>query len=518
MKQPTYITSILFVAIFLIACGKNPKKEIKKEVALNYDYSIQIKAADNTTSAPALQSFAHGQYNGEWLLFAGRTNAEEDNGGLHKQQSNYSVRSFPPSSFNTNVYCYNPATDALWQLSFIDLKNELSESAKNESNVELKGIKKDILKWFDLYAETFRSSNPQVTQDGEFLYVVGGYGTPIDSTLDSVAYQTFDVIARIHIPTMFKVVKKDWDNISNEEWLKWLNFGRNSTLTATGGELFKIGSKFYLAGGHDFKYYFNQRYLNCVYEFELDTKPLLGLTATITDTISDIDMATLFQDPKKADSTSKFRRRDGPIVSSLYADTNDSLTPGFSFYAGVFTYHFGAWQDAIHITPKAAEPYWIADTTQYNQKSFNVYACADFGIYDPSSKTIISYLPGGIGNGANDGNLSGFTNTLGIATFNHDTKEMTFNTSTSCFPSSYFGAEAIFFSSENAVNYTTSSGVESELIDASQTFKTNDEEVLLGYIYGGIESFVVSPGGYGSDKSGASNKVWEVYAKRTVAP
>ncbi|MCO6357260.1 hypothetical protein [Roseivirga pacifica] len=69
------------------------------------------------------------------------------------------------------------------------------------------------------YETVFRNSNPLVTQEGEYAYLVGGYGTPIDSTQDSSAYQTFGQVTKIYEPSVIRLITEakptsiDWDNI-----------------------------------------------------------------------------------------------------------------------------------------------------------------------------------------------------------------------------------------------------------------------------------------------------------------
>ena len=107
------------------------------------------------------------------------------------------------------------------------------------------------------------------------------------------------------------------------------------------------------------------------------------------------------------------------------------MVEGLAFYGGVFqpdsvvtlnikakdgkdstVSYLRAWNTAIYITPNSATKYTI--DTDYNQKNFNVYACADFELYDEASGTVSTFLMGGIGDGTYQGpqTLSPFTNSL----------------------------------------------------------------------------------------------------------
>ena len=101
MKKNVF-TLIILTTLFSLVFSCKPGTIIIPE------YTITIDATKNV-NAPALQSFAHGIHGDEWLLFAGRTNQNNDNGGLHDMtaKSDYAEESFPPTSFNevlTTVY------------------------------------------------------------------------------------------------------------------------------------------------------------------------------------------------------------------------------------------------------------------------------------------------------------------------------------------------------------------------------------------------------------------------------
>ena len=503
------------ISLLFFACGGNDDASTDtnaKDDKPIYDYSISIEAIQPKSEPPALQSFAIGNHDGDWLMFAGRTNADNKDGGLHNINGDYAGGSFPPVSFNPFIYVYNPETGDQSLINYWNLLNTIRFIADTTGNTELKSTLTLVSNKLYEYGHVFRCSNPEVTQDGEYLYLVGGYGpAKLDSSDVQVAFKTFDHIARIHIPTLMQIANRNWD-LSIARWTDLFRFGRNSTLTCTGGEVFKIGDDFYLAGGHNF-HNPDQVYLNCVYKFNVTQNASdLSLTATVTDTISDVPLDSLRNNPKWVDSTSTFRRRDGPIVPSLYLGADGRLKAGITFYAGVFTYAFGAWNDAIHITPEGEQPYRTDKT--YNQNNCNVYSCPDFGIYDTAGGILHTFLPGGIGNGkTNPNSLSGFTNTLGHATYNVNDNASSFDTSPGAFPSTYFyGAEAEYIPSIN-VSFYRINGHSTGLIDAAATF-TDDGHVTLGYIYGGIEAFSDSPGTYGPKNSGASNKVWKVTGKR----
>ena len=224
-----------------------------------------------------------------------------------------------------------------------------------------------------------------------------------------------------------------------------------------------------------------------------------------------------------SDDTSIFRRRDGPITPSLYFNTlNNKLEESIAIYAGVFKpgEDLEAWNDAIYVHPN-----WAGNNNrlytydqEYNQNNFNVYSCPSVVAYDASSKTLNTFLLGGLGDGntKKEKRLSGFTNTGTHIKLKVDGNPLKstrttfsknlFGTNTTSNTAPFYGAEAIFFPTNGFINITESK----EIIDLKATFTGNVKSTNVGYVFGGIESFHSHPGTYGKTKSRASNKVWKV--------
>lgn len=505
-------------------------------------------------NAPALQSFAHGVNGADWLLFAGRTNRINDDGGLHKinGNSNYSTTSFIPLSFNEDIFVYNVEKDEVSALSFNEMVSEISSYTPAKGSADSAAILKflpQIVNALKTNATVFRATNPLVMQEGEYMYVVGGYGTLLDQTDDGNAYITFDQVAKINVPSMINVIKGDLKSLSLADWQNLVAFGRSGKtdpiiiqgqLISTGGELFKIGDSFYLAGGHNFTSN-SQQYVDAVYPFTMSVSTTNPLALDIFVSTPITDVPTTIGTPA-ADSTSQFRRRDGPIVPSLFYDASKNLTEGLTFYGGVFqlsskgkapsenpdsTYH-RAWNSAIYVhpafsspNPVLGSPYYTLDSL-YDQGNLNVYSCADIEFYDEATKTVHTLLIGGIGDGqvqAQTTMLSGFTNSLMHVRYNLESgkstpKVMDKNIFGS---SSFYGAESEFiFNSQSAIKFMTVNGDPTEVIDADLTFQEG-KGLDLGFIYGGIEASNATPGTYGPGKSAASKKVWKVtITKNTV--
>jgi len=507
----------LFLGVSLFFSCK-PTDKPKSE---GFPYKLEITETA-LKNAPHLQSFAHAVDGTNWLLFAGRTNTkdtkkgEKDDGGLHNMNANYSSTSFPPPSFNKNIFVYDVAIDATQSISVEDL---------------LGIVEKEFSMYLGILAENisvFQNTNSQVKQSGEFMYLVGGYGPKdiLDPTSD---YVTYNQVAKIHVPSLINLVKGDYAAVDKD---KLFAFGKHENLIATGGELQATGTgdnfALYLVGGHCFgtNCYNGQKYQDAAYEFTVaPTKgkdSLIALTVSLGEVLSDVS------DPKSpaADNDSQMRRRDGPILPQLFKNApGTDAQQGFAFFAGVFKPGddpLEAWNDALYFHPgfvNTENKLYTIDSA-YDQKNYNVYSCPNFVIYDEKSETVHSFLMGGIGDGKTDpaGNLSGFTNTaMHIETSVVNMKstntlispENLFNKNKDNAPN-FYGAEAIFFNSDEVFTYKLDK-TETELLDIS---KFGDSDVFVGYIFGGIEAFESNPASYGPRKSRASNKVWKVTLKK----
>ena len=476
-------------------------------------YQLHVEELTNK-NAPALQSFAHGTSGSEWLLFAGRTNEKDDDGGLHdmSEKSNYANTSFPPTSYNENIYVYDPIIDA------VPTSINISEMLEIVSR-KFKSYNSDTI---NKYKTVFKNTNPLVRQVDEYLYVIGGYGA-IDFTKPKNGYITYDHVAKIHVPSMIQLVKGNYAGVKES---KLFAFAQNKNLVSTGGELHNINGTFYLITGHNFgKTAANgQKYVDAVYPFSIKPKVVGRDTIKHTFSFSNSTPISDVSDPNGAssDNTSIFRRRDGPITPSLYYNTLEkSIEESIAIYAGVFKpgEDLEAWNDAIYVHPN-----WAGENNKlytydknYNQKNYNVYASPFVVAYDSSEKIVHTFLLGGIGDGntSKEVRLSGFTNTGTHIKLNVDSSPLQSTRtvfSNNLFGNSevnsppFYGAEAIFFASKGF----KSTKVSKEIIDISSTFNGEVKSIEVGYIFGGIEAIKSHPGTYGKTNSRASNKVWKV--------
>ncbi|MFD2567161.1 hypothetical protein [Pseudotenacibaculum haliotis] len=521
MKNYILKLGVLFLGISLVySC--EPGIAINDNSTSDFGYTLYVDSLANK-NAPSLQSFVHAVNGEEWLLFAGRTNQSEDNGGLHDMTGNYTDTSFPPPSYNDSIFVYNVSTDTRTAISLDDMKATLKSKYPNN------------YKAIQGFESVFRNSNPLVRQDGDYLYVVGGYGPQNFQKTAAKGYNfiSYDHVGKIHVPSLVNLVKGDYANVDAS---KLFSFGRNKQLAVTGAELLKVGINFYAVTGHCFGNNCSgfQKYQDAAYPFTISKDTLHQLTISLGNPITDVidPTATI------ADDLSNFRRRDQPIVPAIYkSPANQKIQEGIAIYAGVFKAgndnNLQAWNDAIYIHPSWAnnEGRLFTQDKAYNQNNYNVYACPSFVLYDSASDISHTYLLGGIGDGkfSENGFLSGFTNTAVRIETNigqypisssHELiqPDNLFNKSSQN-KAPFYGAEAILFANSSLpltkAWYTDANGKwqqeETEIIDLANA---GDGDIVIGHVYGGIEAFHANPATFGPRKSRASNVIFKVILKK----
>ncbi len=555
MKK-NFVYSILIITLSIVSVfGKqiprNSESNNKTPNDSQQKFTIKIEQLTNKVNAPALQSFVHAKFHDKesgdnWLLFAGRTNRTNTNnridsslGGLHQAvkykkgqtsdvadtntNNDYAYFSFPFESFNKNLYVYNVDSDRVWEVNVQGL---------------LKYIEKRLPK-FNLRSPSFINTNALARQYGQELYVAGGYGP---KTLnkpkigDTITYDTKSSFLKINVPCMIKCIKNK--NFSCLVLNKNVQYGSDSLITSTGGELIKINDTFYIVGG---QHYWEKDslttsrsdsvlgfrrfiYLTSVVPFTIHNKTLpfllridVNKDSIITD-VSPLDRLNT----KYADTSSAFRRRDVVVAPTFIKNT---YTNAFVFHGGVFKPDtskdpgigpFKAWDDALFIHPtfknKMGKKYTFSkDTLLYG--SHNVYSCANFVGYDNDSNNVHTFLMGGIGDGKPNYWVSGFTHsvTQTIQPLDAPQKIKAF------FDEEGFLIEDLpkYYGTESAFIYKTDPRLKfmknnEEILDFNATLPNARDSIEIGYIYGGIEADIPNPGGYMGGQTRATNKIFKV--------
>jgi hypothetical protein len=118
-----------------------------------------------------VQSYAFGQHNGKWLIVGGRLD------GLHKSMGMGMMGTpFPSSSNNNQLIVVDPITSQKWTASITSLPIDIKEQIS--------------------------STNTEFFQDGNYLYVIGGYGYKSAAA----EHKTFDKLTAIDVPNVISAV------------------------------------------------------------------------------------------------------------------------------------------------------------------------------------------------------------------------------------------------------------------------------------------------------------------------
>jgi hypothetical protein len=172
----------------------------------NFNYEVLLEPL-NVPGVQGLHSFVFAQHAGKWLIVGGRRD------GIHARQP---FNAFPANQNNNLFYVIDPVNGQVWSKSSAELSLPI--------------------------AEQLQSTNMNFHQDGDTLYIIGGYA--FSATADD--HITFDKLTTIQVSAMIDAVM---NNMSLVAHVKQTN---NLIFANTGGQLGKIGDTFYLVGGQRF--------------------------------------------------------------------------------------------------------------------------------------------------------------------------------------------------------------------------------------------------------------------------
>lgn len=399
---------------------------------------------------PGLHSFTHGMDSEDnWIIIGGRTD------GLHQRQP---FASFDPAFNNLSIYK-------------IDIQNKILKEAT------INGLDPDLV-------DQLQSSNMEYFQVGTRLYLIGGYGF---STI-SQAFVTYPSMIVVDLETLSAAIE-DGNPIAPA-------FTRieDSRMAVTGGQLQYINGKFLLIGGHKFDGAYNphgpthgpgfsQEYTNEIRTFEVD---LQSPTPQITSYDAVFDETNL-------------HRRDYNLAPQIFE--NDEL--GLTAFSGVFQHNVDL--PFLNIVDIKQSGYTV--NNDFNQL-LNQYHTAHMTIYSSQNQRNTNVFFGGIGQYYfNDQNqMINDTDVPFVKTVSVVERDKDGNLTEYRMPfemPGYLGASAEFIPLSSTPVYKNLIFDEDALGEG--------QEILLGYIVGGIES--TKPNilfDNGSNLSSASTKIFEV--------
>lgn len=400
---------------------------------------LQISGLDG------LQSFAFGHDEGKWLIIGGRTD------GLHRRQP---WATFDEAGQNNQLIVVDPVAQQKWSAPLTSLPISLQEQLS--------------------------STNMGFHQDGDYLYITGGYGYS-NSEADHI---TYPYLTAVKVSDVIDSIIRGTSFTTNFRQIKDLQFA------VTGGYLNKIYNTYYLTGGQNFNGRYNpmnhpsftQEYTNSIRKFLIkDSGTVLNVThlSAITDTVN-------------------LHRRDYNVIPQIMPDGQEGLTA----FSGVF--QISADLPFLNCVNIDSAGYRVNnDFSQY----YNHYHCAHIPLYSAKANEMHNLFFGGI---------SQFNDSAGILLQNNDvpfvktiarvTRDFIGKMAEYKLPvemPSFLGAGSEFIPVENLSVYGN---------DVIKLDDLNADSTLIGYIYGGINS--TSPNIFWSNdgtQSIASSHIFRVF-------
>jgi hypothetical protein len=411
---------------------------------LNYSIELTPVAISNL---PGLHSFAFGQADGKWLVIGGRKD------GLHARQP---FNAFPESSNNTDIYVIDVNTQQFWSASVNSLPASISEQ--------------------------LQSTNMNFHQDGDTLYIVGGYA--FSPTAND--HITFPNLTTVQVSSVINAI------IGNSSVSSYFKQITDSAFAITGGHLAQLEGTFYIIGGHRFDGRYNpmghatyvQSYSNQIRKFNIDnngSQLSFSNYTTITDQVH-------------------LHRRDYNLVPQVFTDG----TEGYTISSGVFQ----PTVDLPYLYPVDITPAGHAPISSFNQYLSN-YHSAILALYDSTTNNMHSLFFGGMSQYyyQNDSlikdDLVPFVKTISQVTRFSDGSLQEFQLPVEM--PSLKGASAEFIPNES-LPYYTNGVLKLSAISA--------DTILAGYILGGIASSTENP--FSNNQTNLTNADNTVYAVRLI--
>ena len=157
----------------------------------SFPYDVVLQAV-NINGLEGIQSYSVGQDNGKWLIVGGRVD------GLHLRQPN---ASFDLAGHNEQLIVIDPVSQQKWTASLSTLPITLQEQ--------------------------MRSTNAVFIQEGDYLYIFGGYGY----SAVAANHITFDKLTAIDVPAVIDAI------INNTSIASFFTQISDARFAITGGQI-----------------------------------------------------------------------------------------------------------------------------------------------------------------------------------------------------------------------------------------------------------------------------------------
>lgn len=352
--------------------------------------------------------------------------------GIHPRQP---FASFPESDNNKNIFVIDVENEQFWSSNLTTLATGLQEH--------------------------MQSTNMNFLQVKDTLYIIGGYAFS-SSNSDHI---TFPKLTTVQVPALISAVINA-QNIS--PYFKQITDAR---FAVTGGQLGRIANSFYLIGGHRFDGRYNpmghntfvQTYTDEIRRFEVSNaavSPVVSNFTTITDAVH-------------------LHRRDYNLLPQIFPDGRE----GYTISSGVFQIN----ADLPYLYPVDITSSGISAKTSFNQYLSN-YHSATSVLYDSLNNVTHNLFFGGMsqyyyssGTLQKDDQVP-FVKTISRLSRAADSSLYEFELNTKM--PGLKGSSAEFIPNLDLPHY------ESDIFKLSEF---TEDTIVLGHIYGGIESSALHP-------------------------
>lgn len=401
-----------------------------------------------------LQSFAFGQHDGKWLIFGGRLD------GLHRRQP---FATFDIAGHNNQIIVVDPNTQQKWSAPLSSLPVPMQEQLS--------------------------STNMQFVQEGEYLYLVGGYGYS-NTAGDHI---TYNKLTAVDVPEVIAAV------VNGTPFSSFFRQISGAQFEVTGGHLSKIYDTYYLVGGQKFIGRYNpmgpthgpgfiQEYTDQIRKFKINDD---GNTLTVNHLPSWTD-------------TDQLHRRDYNVVQQIMPNGQEGVTA----FSGVFQKTV----DLPYLNCVNIDSSGYAPNNAFSQH-YNHYHCAFLPLYSASSNQMHSVFFGGIAQFYDSlGIMVQDNNVPFVRTIARVTRDAAGTMAEYKLPvemPALLGASSEFIPLETVSTYANGVVKLDEL---------TSDTTLVGYIYGGIASsasniFWINTG----TESSASSQIYKVFVLKNAA-
>ncbi len=399
-------------------------------------FSISLSPVQTDYHLPAMHSFAFATYEGMWIVLGGQV------AGFHGTADD-------PPPFMRSI-----ANDSLW---LIDPVNGASYSVPVPAQ----------------FQPALTVTNPQYYQEGETLYVCGGY-TVSDATQPRFN-TTSNYLVGVNLPNYLQYVQSGGQAPAADQVFQIAL--QDDFVRVTGGALMIVNDYFYLVGGQNFEGVYTVGstgdYTNAIRSFTLEQNGSdwsLGTIDSLVDTVN-------------------LHRRDFNLVPYLSSGgLQEAIILG-----GVFTPEDLSYNNPVYITGLATGT--PAITVGLSEQSCNQYSCAVACMWiAPQVEGMIYALLGGITykqySPATNGLVIGdngvpmpFSNLVDFIVSDTDTLVELVQTPPQPLLPGYLGTNAAFIPIPQFVTDSYPN-----ILDLSKVFMDTTTAATIGYLFGGILS------------------------------